>query len=138
MFFSDILARPKSWELLTQKGREPFIRMRLFLDDPNAIKQLVQTVSLTSSPSGLHDLNSRNLLSNEDSIDSQSNDCSQGLLTESLPSSSLINETTTGINNNTNKSKSRLKINTNQNRQHSMTKSQMPPYELPTISLPGK
>ncbi|CAF4567350.1 unnamed protein product, partial [Rotaria magnacalcarata] len=33
---SDILARPKQWELLTQKGREPFLRMRLFLDDPNA------------------------------------------------------------------------------------------------------
>ncbi|CAF1583048.1 unnamed protein product, partial [Adineta steineri] len=44
---SDILARPKQWELLTQKGREPFLRMRIFLDDPNAIKQLVQTVSTT-------------------------------------------------------------------------------------------
>ncbi|CAF4222856.1 unnamed protein product, partial [Rotaria sp. Silwood2] len=43
---SDILARPKQWESLTQKGRESFIRMRLFLDDPNAIKQLVQNVSL--------------------------------------------------------------------------------------------
>ncbi|CAF2119180.1 unnamed protein product [Rotaria magnacalcarata] len=51
---SDILARPKQWELLTQKGREPFLRMRLFLDDPNAIKQLVQTVTtappIISSP----------------------------------------------------------------------------------------
>ena len=45
---SDILARPKQWELLTQKGREPFLRMRIFLDDPNAIKQLVQTVSTTT------------------------------------------------------------------------------------------
>ncbi|CAF3504480.1 unnamed protein product [Rotaria sordida] len=44
---SDILARPKQWELLTQKGREPFLRMRIFLDDPNAIKQLVQTVTTT-------------------------------------------------------------------------------------------
>ncbi|CAF4776134.1 unnamed protein product, partial [Rotaria sp. Silwood2] len=42
----DILARPKQWESLTQKGLESFIRMRLFLDDPNAIKQLVQNVSL--------------------------------------------------------------------------------------------
>jgi homeobox protein cut-like len=47
---SDILARPKQWELLTQKGREPFLRMRIFLDDPNAIKQLVQTVSTTTTP----------------------------------------------------------------------------------------
>ena len=46
---SDILARPKSWELLTQKGREPFIRMFLFLNDPNAIKQLVQTSSTAST-----------------------------------------------------------------------------------------
>ena len=30
---SDLLARPKAWELLTQKGREPFIRMRIFLDE---------------------------------------------------------------------------------------------------------
>ena len=46
---SDILARPKQWESLTQKGREPFLRMRLFLDDPNAIKQLVQTVSTATT-----------------------------------------------------------------------------------------
>ncbi|CAF4830481.1 unnamed protein product, partial [Rotaria socialis] len=42
---SDILARPKPWDLLTQKGREPFIRMRAFLDDGSALKQLVQSVS---------------------------------------------------------------------------------------------
>merc|ERR1719204_385155 len=30
---SDLLARPKPWHMLTQKGREPFIRMRIFLDD---------------------------------------------------------------------------------------------------------
>ncbi|KAI6240187.1 Homeobox protein cut-like [Aphelenchoides fujianensis] len=30
---SDLLARPKSWEMLTQKGREPFIRMRIFLEE---------------------------------------------------------------------------------------------------------
>ncbi|CAB3403145.1 unnamed protein product [Caenorhabditis bovis] len=32
---SDLLARPKSWNLLTQKGREPFIRMKLFMDEVN-------------------------------------------------------------------------------------------------------
>lgn len=41
---SDLLARPKPWPLLTSKGREPFIRMRLFLDDPEAaVRQLVTT-----------------------------------------------------------------------------------------------
>jgi len=30
---SDLLARPKPWHLLTQKGREPFIRMQIFLED---------------------------------------------------------------------------------------------------------
>lgn len=30
---SDLLARPKTWAQLTQKGREPFIRMQLFMDD---------------------------------------------------------------------------------------------------------
>jgi len=38
---SDLLARPKPWPLLTQKGREPFIRMRAFLDDPDAVSKLV-------------------------------------------------------------------------------------------------
>lgn len=30
---SDLLARPKTWNQLTHKGREPFIRMKLFLDE---------------------------------------------------------------------------------------------------------
>jgi hypothetical protein len=30
---SDLLARPKPWHMLTQKGREPFIRMKLFLGE---------------------------------------------------------------------------------------------------------
>lgn len=38
---SDLLARPKPWHMLTQKGREPFIRMKLFLDDDSAIHKLV-------------------------------------------------------------------------------------------------
>ena len=41
---SDLLARPKPWPLLTSKGREPFIRMRIFLDDPEGtVRQLVTT-----------------------------------------------------------------------------------------------
>jgi len=38
---SDLLARPKPWHMLTQKGREPFIRMRMFLEDENAVHKLV-------------------------------------------------------------------------------------------------
>lgn len=30
---SDMLSRPKPWGKLTQKGREPFIRMQLWLQD---------------------------------------------------------------------------------------------------------
>uniref|UniRef100_A0A4W3J591 CUT domain-containing protein n=1 Tax=Callorhinchus milii TaxID=7868 RepID=A0A4W3J591_CALMI len=29
---SDMLSRPKPWSKLTQKGREPFIRMQLWLN----------------------------------------------------------------------------------------------------------
>jgi homeobox protein cut-like len=134
---SDILARPKSWESLTQKGREPFIRMRLFLDDSNAMKQLVQSVALTSS--SLSPLNNgfqtNNFLSNENSIDEQSNDFSHVLSNESLSSSSV-----NGTTNNNNKSKSRPKNNNNKDppRIQLTKKSQMVPYELPKISLPSK
>ena len=38
---SDLLARPKPWHMLTQKGREPFIRMKMFLEDTEAIPKLV-------------------------------------------------------------------------------------------------
>lgn len=38
---SDLLARPKPWHMLTQKGREPFIRMKIFLEDENAVHKLV-------------------------------------------------------------------------------------------------
>ncbi|XP_050690230.1 homeobox protein cut-like isoform X3 [Eriocheir sinensis] len=38
---SDLLARPKPWHMLTQKGREPFIRMKIFLEDDNAVHKLV-------------------------------------------------------------------------------------------------
>lgn len=38
---SDLLARPKPWHMLTQKGREPFIRMKMYLEDDNAVHKLV-------------------------------------------------------------------------------------------------
>lgn len=38
---SDLLARPKPWNMLTQKGREPFIRMQMFMEDKDALKKLL-------------------------------------------------------------------------------------------------
>jgi len=38
---SDLLARPKPWASLTQKGREPFVRMRAFMDDADAWRRLI-------------------------------------------------------------------------------------------------
>ncbi|XP_072043509.1 homeobox protein cut-like 1 [Amphiura filiformis] len=41
---SDILSKPKRWEKLTVKGREPFIRMQLWLDDPEGLVKLKDIV----------------------------------------------------------------------------------------------
>ena len=37
---SELLAKPKPWSLLSAKGREPFLRMRAWLVDPNGIERL--------------------------------------------------------------------------------------------------
>uniref|UniRef100_A0A673JSI8 Homeobox protein cut-like n=1 Tax=Sinocyclocheilus rhinocerous TaxID=307959 RepID=A0A673JSI8_9TELE len=37
---SDLLSRPKPWHKLSLKGREPFIRMQLWLNDPHNIDKL--------------------------------------------------------------------------------------------------
>ena len=37
---SDILSRPKPWEKLTLKGREPFVKMVQFLSDPSYMERL--------------------------------------------------------------------------------------------------
>lgn len=42
---SDMLSRPKPWSKLTQKGREPFIRMQLWLTD-----QLGQGIAQQANP----------------------------------------------------------------------------------------
>ena len=49
---SDLLARPKPWVMLTQKGREPFIRMQMFIDDPESIRRLMANQYKGSSTSG--------------------------------------------------------------------------------------
>uniref|UniRef100_A0ABK0LCK9 Homeobox protein cut-like n=1 Tax=Rattus norvegicus TaxID=10116 RepID=A0ABK0LCK9_RAT len=37
---SDLLSRPKPWHKLSLKGREPFVRMRLWLSDPHNVEKL--------------------------------------------------------------------------------------------------
>ena len=37
---SELLSKPKPWHMLSIKGREPFIRMQLWLSDPNNIDKL--------------------------------------------------------------------------------------------------
>jgi len=37
---SDMLSKPKPWHLLSLKGREPFVRMHLWLMDPMNILRL--------------------------------------------------------------------------------------------------
>ncbi|XP_034461045.1 cut-like homeobox 1b isoform X2 [Hippoglossus hippoglossus] len=38
---SDLLARPKPWHKLSLKGREPFVRMQLWLQDPHSVEKLM-------------------------------------------------------------------------------------------------
>ncbi|TKS80961.1 Homeobox protein cut-like 1 CCAAT displacement protein [Collichthys lucidus] len=37
----DLLARPKPWHKLSLKGREPFVRMQLWLQDPHSVEKLM-------------------------------------------------------------------------------------------------
>ncbi|XP_022109688.1 homeobox protein cut-like 1 isoform X1 [Acanthaster planci] len=45
---SDILSKPKPWDKLTVKGREPFIRMKLWLEDPDGLMLLKESVRKAS------------------------------------------------------------------------------------------
>lgn len=78
---SDLLARPKPWQMLTQKGREPFIRMQMFIDDPEAIKKLM--ANQYKAPSDKTSRSNSTLLSNSglqfDSKDNLSKIVSQTL-----------------------------------------------------------
>uniref|UniRef100_A0A8K9XDP4 DNA-binding protein SATB n=1 Tax=Oncorhynchus mykiss TaxID=8022 RepID=A0A8K9XDP4_ONCMY len=38
---SDLLARPKPWQKLSLKGREPFVRMQFWLQDPQKVEKLM-------------------------------------------------------------------------------------------------
>ena len=37
---SELLSKPKPWHMLSLKGREPFIKMHLWLNDPDNINRL--------------------------------------------------------------------------------------------------
>ena len=37
---SELLSKPKPWNMLSIKGREPFIRMQLWLNDPQNIEKI--------------------------------------------------------------------------------------------------
>lgn len=39
---SELLSKPKPWHMLSIKGREPFIKMHMWLTDPNNIERLKQ------------------------------------------------------------------------------------------------
>jgi homeobox protein cut-like len=39
---SELLSKPKPWHMLSIKGREPFIRMQLWLNDPGNVEKLQQ------------------------------------------------------------------------------------------------
>ncbi|XP_071496876.1 homeobox protein cut-like 1 [Diadema antillarum] len=41
---SDILSKPKTWDKLTVKGREPFIRMKIWLDEGGGMDKLKELV----------------------------------------------------------------------------------------------
>src|SRR6218665_1052780 len=62
---SDLLARPKPWHLLTQKGREPFIRMQMFVDDSEAVQRLVASQYRVPPEKLLHSNSSGSQLDDE-------------------------------------------------------------------------
>jgi homeobox protein cut-like len=70
---SELLSKPKPWHMLSIKGREPFIRMQMWLNDPTSMDKLTaikrlqeesrrrkrtyeESYSGRSSPSDLSDL----------------------------------------------------------------------------------
>ncbi|KAK4469583.1 hypothetical protein MN116_007120 [Schistosoma mekongi] len=78
---SDLLARPKPWKLLTQKGREPFIRMQLFLNNPDDIINSLQSSAICPQPL------TQKLLSNEPT---SVNECTGGSSNDGSSSSTYV------------------------------------------------
>ncbi len=38
---SELLSKPKPWHMLSIKGREPYVRMQMWLNDPTSIDKLM-------------------------------------------------------------------------------------------------
>ncbi|GCB75623.1 hypothetical protein scyTo_0015352 [Scyliorhinus torazame] len=53
---SDLLARPKPWHKLSLKGREPFVRMQLWLNDPSNVEKLMDMKRMEKKVSFLGEL----------------------------------------------------------------------------------
>lgn len=66
---SELLSKPKPWHMLSIKGREPFVRMQLWLNDPNnidkltAIKRLQDESRKRKFPTGFYNNNNNGDLS---------------------------------------------------------------------------
>lgn len=52
---SDLLSRPKPWHKLSLKGREPFVRMQLWLNDPHNVEKLRDMKKLEKKGEGWGD-----------------------------------------------------------------------------------
>lgn len=52
---SDLLSRPKPWHKLSLKGREPFVRMQLWLNDPLNVEKLRDMKKLEKKGEGQGD-----------------------------------------------------------------------------------
>lgn len=59
---SDLLARPKPWHKLSLKGREPFVRMQLWLNDPNNVEKLMDMKRMEKKGNGQQSADSPLLL----------------------------------------------------------------------------
>lgn len=53
---SDLLSRPKPWHKLSLKGREPFVRMQLWLNDPHNVEKLRDMKKLEKKGEGRGDM----------------------------------------------------------------------------------
>lgn len=51
---SDLLSRPKPWHKLSLKGREPFVRMQLWLNDPHNVEKLRAMKKMEKKGSASH------------------------------------------------------------------------------------
>ncbi|ESO08215.1 hypothetical protein HELRODRAFT_137677, partial [Helobdella robusta] len=49
---SELLSKPKPWLLLSLKGREPFIKMNAWLNDPHGVEKLKNFQTVNNAAGG--------------------------------------------------------------------------------------